>query len=234
MRATAVSTGSATRCLRASTTTAAAVATPSATCVDDARIASSDSPRPRRTPTVRLRDRLTKQVSMMSPTPDRPDSVTGSAPMRSASHRISLHPCATSAAMALLPSSSPSTMPAAMASTFLSAPAISTPMTSVLVLTRRLLLANSRCTRTASFTSSDAATMAVGRPCMSSMANDGPESTARGCLRPSAVGMSSLMLRQLPISSPLDRHSMGVVGAMCSRSAASALLLCCTGIACTT
>lgn len=40
------------------------------------------------------------------------------------------HTCATSAAMALGPRSSPSTMPAAMASTFFREPQISTPMTS--------------------------------------------------------------------------------------------------------
>jgi len=55
-------------------------------------------------------------------------------------------------------------MPAAMASTFFKAPDISTPTTSVEVLTRRQLEANRRCTRRASSGSSDAATMAVGSP----------------------------------------------------------------------
>ena len=52
--------------------------------------------------------------------------------------------------MALWPRSSPSTMPAAMASTFFSAPQISTPVTSVVVLTRMKRLANSCCTSRAS------------------------------------------------------------------------------------
>lgn len=46
-------------------------------------------------------------------------------------HRISEQPCATRAAMELLPRSKPSTIPAAIASTFFSAPAISTPVTSL-------------------------------------------------------------------------------------------------------
>ena len=71
-------------------------------------------------------------------------------------------------------------MPAAMASTFLSAPDISTPVTSVEVFTRRQLDAKSLCTRHARSLLSDAATIAVGKPCMSSTANVGPESTASG------------------------------------------------------
>ena len=46
-------------------------------------------------------------------------------------HRISEQPCATRAAMELLPRFKPSTIPAAIASTFFSAPAISTPITSL-------------------------------------------------------------------------------------------------------
>ena len=61
--------------------------------------------------------------------------------------------CDTSAAMALCPRSSPSTMPAASASTFFSAPQISTPVTSVVVLTRMYGLANSCCISRASLES---------------------------------------------------------------------------------
>eukprot|EP00955_Chlamydomonas_euryale_P075666 362401-Chlamydomonas_euryale.AAC.3 len=56
--ATAVSTGRLTRYLRASVTTAPAVAMPSATCELLATIDSRLSPRPSRSPTERLRDRL--------------------------------------------------------------------------------------------------------------------------------------------------------------------------------
>lgn len=48
-----------------------------------------------------------------------------------ASHLISEQPCATKAAIQLFPSSIPSTIPAAIASTFFSAPVISTPVTSL-------------------------------------------------------------------------------------------------------
>lgn len=55
------------------------------------------------------------------------------------------HAWAMRAAMALLPSCRPSTMPAAMASTFFKAPQISTPTTSVVVFTRSVELANKPC-----------------------------------------------------------------------------------------
>lgn len=48
-----------------------------------------------------------------------------------ANHRISEQPCATRAAIELFPRFIPTTIPAAIASTFLSAPAISTPVTSL-------------------------------------------------------------------------------------------------------
>ena len=61
--ATAVRTGRDTRysCARASTDDA--VATPSATCDDEARMSSSFSPLPSLTPTVLFRERFTKHVS---------------------------------------------------------------------------------------------------------------------------------------------------------------------------
>ena len=107
-------------------------------------MSSRDSPLPSRTPTVRLRDRFTKHVSMMSPVPDSPASVSGLAPILDASHRISAHPCATTDASALFPRDRPSIMPAAMASTFFNAPLISTPTTSALVLTLRCVDAKRR------------------------------------------------------------------------------------------
>ncbi len=81
----------------------------------------------------------------MSPRPDRPAIVAGLAPAFSASQRISEQPCVTRAAMVLCPSSRPSTMPAAMASTFLREPHSSTPITSFVVLTRMDGLAKSCC-----------------------------------------------------------------------------------------
>ena len=84
---------------------------------------------------IRTRLSGTKHVSMMSPVPDNPLSVSGFAPIFVASHRISAHPCATTAASALFPSSNPSIIPAAIASTFFSAPESSTPTTSLDVFT---------------------------------------------------------------------------------------------------
>ena len=67
---------------------------------------------------IRTRLSGTKHVSMMSPVPDNPLSVSGFAPIFVASHRISAHPCATTASSSLFPSSNPSIIPAAIASTF--------------------------------------------------------------------------------------------------------------------
>jgi len=100
--------------------------------------------------------------------------------------------------MALFPSCSPSTMPAAMASTFFSAPAISTPTTSSLRLTRRQGLASMADACCASSTLSEAATIMVGRPCISSTANEGPDSTTMGCLRSSDESMISVMIWPVP------------------------------------
>lgn len=61
---------------------------------------SSDSPLPRRTPRFRFLDRGPKQVPKVSPTPLRPVSVVGRAPMLSARRCISLQPRVTRAAMA--------------------------------------------------------------------------------------------------------------------------------------
>ncbi len=83
-------------------------------------------------------------------TPDSPETVNDLAPIFSANHRISIHPCAITAASALFPNPIPSTIPAAIASTFFKAPHISTPTTSRERLTLMLALANSCCTSRAS------------------------------------------------------------------------------------
>ena len=64
--------------------------------------------------------------------PASPAKVSGSAPMATPSRVISASPRVISAARGLLPSPSPSRIPAAMAITFLSAPPSSTPTTSSL------------------------------------------------------------------------------------------------------
>ena len=75
--------------------------------------------------------------------------------------------------------------------------------------------------------------MAVGKPCMSSTANVGPESTARGCLRPKPSGITSDIISHVSLSRPLLRHSRGVSGDMCFLTPARNALLDCTGTACT-
>lgn len=111
-------------------TRAPAVATPSAICREVLRMSSSFSPRPRRTPTVLFLLKGPKHVRNVSPTPLSPASVTGEAPCAIAIRLISLHPLVTNAAIEFVPSPSPSLIPAAIAITFLIAPATSNPTVS--------------------------------------------------------------------------------------------------------
>mmetsp|Transcript_10976 Transcript_10976/g.26054 ORF Transcript_10976/g.26054 Transcript_10976/m.26054 type:complete len:283 (+) Transcript_10976:327-1175(+) len=149
---------------------------------------------------------------MMSPSPESPETVVGFAPIRSASQRISAQPWTTSAAWALCPRSIPSTMPAAMASTFLRAPQISTPTTSSEVLIRSVSEAISSCTRAARHGSSEAATSPVGRCSMISRAKDGPERKQVGCCLPSTLAMMSDIVSPVRSSSPLETQMMGRLG----------------------
>ena len=139
---------------------------------------------------IRTRLSGTKHVSMMSPVP---------AQARSASPAS--RPCARReppdlrAALARRPprarcsrAPAPPSIPAAIASTFFSAPeSISTPVDVVWTCSPASCVdANSRCTRHGQLlVFVDAATIAVGRPCISSTANVGPDSTASGWSRPS-------------------------------------------------
>src|SRR5256885_640830 len=81
----------------------------------------------------RFRESGLMQVAIRSPTPARPEKVSGLAPAATPSRVISARPRVTMPALALSPNPSPSTMPAASATTFLSAPHSSTPITSALV-----------------------------------------------------------------------------------------------------
>ena len=66
----------------------------------------------------------------------------------------------------------------------------------------------------------EAATTPVGRRSMTSLANEGPDRNAAGCLRPSALGISSLIMRPLPTSSPLLTDTIGTSPARWSCPAA--------------
>ena len=92
--------------------------TPSATICMSSRIFCSDSPRPRRSPTVRFRLRSPVHVSTRSPIPARPERVMGLAPRRTASRAVSARPRVIRAARVLEPKPSPSATPAASAMMF--------------------------------------------------------------------------------------------------------------------
>ncbi len=77
-----------------------------------------------------LRDWALEQVSTRSPSPHRPATVSALPPSATASRVSSAKPRVTSAAWALRPSPRPSTMPQAIASTFLIAPPASAPIMS--------------------------------------------------------------------------------------------------------
>ena len=83
-------------------------------------------------PREKLRELVDEQVSTKSPRPDRPASVSRRAPLAVPKRVISAKPRAMSAAWAFWPRPLPSTTPQAIASTFLTAPPISAPVTSSL------------------------------------------------------------------------------------------------------
>ena len=168
---------------------------------------------------------------MISPVPLKPAKVSLFAPSFPANHRISAHPCATRAAIALFPNSNPSTIPAAIANTFFNAPDISTPTTSVLVFTRKHELPYNDCTLLANISSSDAATIPVGNPCISSTANVGPLKMHNGWSLSKAAGMTSDIIRDDPTSKPFDKHNKGVLGSIISFTALKNFLECCVGTA---
>src|SRR5436190_22109179 len=120
-----------------SATAVRVVLTPSTTAGFPASACSSVFPCPSATPRVRLRDRAPVAVRIRSPMPARPANVIGCAPSVTPSRVISASPRVIRAARVLNPSPRPSRIPAARAITFLSAPASSTPTTSVCEYTRK-------------------------------------------------------------------------------------------------
>src|ERR1700744_3514871 len=94
--------------------------------------AGGGSPRPSAMPSAKLRDCGLEQVRIRSPSPESPTMVSARAPSARPKRASSEKPRVVSAACAEAPSFRPTAMPAAIASTFLAAPPISTPSTSVL------------------------------------------------------------------------------------------------------
>src|SRR6267143_2562749 len=178
--ATSRAIGSSTPCRSASVTAERAVFTPSTTAARPASASSRRFPSPSSTPSRWLRDKGPVAVRMRSPIPASPAKVAGSAPSATPNRVISASPRVISAARVLWPIPSPSRMPAARAMTFLSAPASSTPSTSVAEYTRKNPVENTCCTRWATACSRAAATTAVGWRAYTSRANDGPDRTAIG------------------------------------------------------
>src|SRR5881397_1039596 len=129
--ATSRAIGSSTPWRSPSATAVRVVLTPSTTAGFPASACSSVFPCPSATPSVRLRDRAPVDVRIRSPIPARPANVIGCAPSVTPSRVISASPRVIRAARVLNPSPRPSRIPAARAITFLSAPASSTPTTSV-------------------------------------------------------------------------------------------------------
>ena len=83
-------------------------------------------------PALRFREWTLVQVTIKSPTPDRPLKVSGRAPQATPSRAISVRPRVIKAALVLSPKPKPSAIPTAKAMTFFKAPPSSTPMTSSL------------------------------------------------------------------------------------------------------
>src|SRR5882757_5970754 len=135
--ATSRAIGISTPCRSPSATAVRVVFTPSTTAAFPASASSTVCPCPSATPSVRLRDSAPVAVRIRSPMPARPANVIGCAPSVTPSRVISASPRVSSAARVLKPRPNPSRMPAARAITFLSAPASSTPMTSVCEYTRK-------------------------------------------------------------------------------------------------
>mmetsp|Transcript_12552 Transcript_12552/g.24979 ORF Transcript_12552/g.24979 Transcript_12552/m.24979 type:complete len:251 (-) Transcript_12552:237-989(-) len=171
-----------------------AVATPSATGPFEESTLSGDSPSARRLPTEKLRERSEEQVSKRSPAPARPGMARALEPIALASLDISDSPRQMRAALVLFPKPKPVEQPEATARTFFTAPAISHPITSsdeyVLKLDLKQLICP--CTFLVSSSLKEATTTFVGCPCATSLAKDGPESTATSFINSS--GSTSLTI----------------------------------------
>src|SRR5581483_180833 len=151
---------------------------PSATWFVVAMIPAVVSPMPRRSPKVRLRDSGEEQVATRSPRPARPISVNGSAPSVIASRAVSARPRVITEAVELSPYPRPTAIPTASATTFLYAPPISHPRTSVEVYGRNVGECIRSWSRQATDSSAQATTDAAGSRRAISLARLGPLTTA--------------------------------------------------------
>ena len=169
-----------------------------------ARACSGVRPRTSSSPARRLRLWRLQHVTMRSPMPASPENVSGRAPQALPRRASSRRPRLMRPALALSPSSRPSTPPAARAMTFLVAAQSSTPTTSSLAYTRKAGEMSACWSSTASSESALATTVAAGSPSPISSAWFGPERTATGRSR-----TSSERRRPLSGSSPFVSTSTG-------------------------
>mmetsp|Transcript_18161 Transcript_18161/g.45766 ORF Transcript_18161/g.45766 Transcript_18161/m.45766 type:complete len:212 (-) Transcript_18161:521-1156(-) len=195
-------------------------------------MSSSFSPLPRRYPSCLLRERGPKQVPKVSPTPESPIRVDRLPPTAFATIVISRHPRVTSADIAFVPRPSPSHMPAAMAMTFLTAPPISTPMTSLDVKTLKFEFAKSSTVSSHRRSEAEATVTAVARPAAISLAKEGPLRNASSRMVPVSSTRMSFMRERVPDSMPFETQMMDVVGGMCSATFLRNSRLYCVGTAC--
>ena len=112
-------------------------------------------------------------------------------------------------ASALSPAPKPAAAPQAMATTFLMAPQISTPVTSPETYTLKPWLTTSPWSRLATSGVSEASTAAESLPRQTSSAWLGPERTAIRSRFPSSSATTSSMSSFVPTSTPFVRTSSG-------------------------
>mmetsp|Transcript_46 Transcript_46/g.70 ORF Transcript_46/g.70 Transcript_46/m.70 type:complete len:241 (+) Transcript_46:306-1028(+) len=207
------------------------VSTPSATSVVEDKIWDIVSPSPNRYPKRRFLDKGPKHVPKVSPTPDNPAIVLGLASKTLPNRLISAQPLVTNPLMALVPSPNPSHIPAAKAITFLTAPPISTPITSFDVNTRKLSSDIKLARSSANKRSDEAMTTAVATPSQISRAKLGPLKNAYPRSSPKTSLKISAMKPKLVVSIPLLALKIGVPGGINSFTLSKNARLNCTGTA---
>ncbi len=141
-----------------------------------------------------------------------------------------------SAASEFAPKPNPSEMPAAMATTFFTQPPIPQPTTSPEVYGRKVFVWKASCTCFEIRSQRAATVTAVGSPFATSVANDGPESTARygwsGTGRTSSI--TSLIVMSVSSSIPFATQTMGVPAWTCRFASIATCRTACDGTATTT
>ncbi len=174
-------------------------------------------PRASSSPRRWLRDSGDPHVAITSPIPARPAKVSGLAPAAMPSRVISARPRVISPALPLSPNPSPSAAPAAMATTFLSAPHNSTPRMSLVHVEPELAPAEpgddpfgERQVRRGDDGRRRQAARDLGR-----QVGPGQGGDARPARTPPASAMTSLIRSSVPGSRPLTTDRTSAAGSRC-------------------